>query len=115
MAERWRIIQDFPNYEVSSLGKVRNIKTLKILKPQHNKRGGNYPYVDLRYNGQRDCINIHNLVADNFLGPRPPDTDIHHKDTDRDNPAESNLEYLAVTTHRRNHIEDRHKNKCTST
>ena len=113
MGEEWRVIKEFPRYEVSSLGNVRNIETGKILKPQHNKRGGNYPYVDLRYNGQRDCVNIHNLVAENFLGPRPPDTEIHHKDTNRDNPAESNLEYLPETIHKRNHIEDRRKKAAT--
>lgn len=31
--EEWKIIDDFPSYEVSSLGRVRNLKTGKIRKP----------------------------------------------------------------------------------
>ena len=31
--ENWKIIKDFPDYEVSDFGNIRNIKTQKILKP----------------------------------------------------------------------------------
>ena len=34
--EEYKFIKDFPNYEVSNLGNVRNIKTGKILKPYLN-------------------------------------------------------------------------------
>ncbi len=105
--EQWGVIKDFPNYEVSSLGKVRNIKTGKVLKPQHNKRGGDYLFVDLRYEGKRNCINIHNLVAEAFLGQRPPDTEIHHKDRNRSNPTKDNLEYQTKPIHRAEHVRER--------
>ena len=33
MEEEWRLIEGFPNYEVSSLGRVRNRTTGQVLKP----------------------------------------------------------------------------------
>jgi hypothetical protein len=111
VSEKWVTVKDFPNYEVSSLGNVRNIKTGKVLKPQHNKRGGDYLFVDLRYEGKRDCVNIHNLVADAFLGRRPTDTEIHHKDLDRANPAEDNLEYKPKPAHKADHAAERRQAK----
>ena len=34
--EKWKRVVDFPSYEISNLGRVRNA-TGKILKPQKNK------------------------------------------------------------------------------
>ena len=33
LKETWKQIKGFPNYEVSTYGNVRNVKTGKILKP----------------------------------------------------------------------------------
>ena len=35
----WRTIKYYPNYEVSTNGKIRNRTTLKILKSKRNKNG----------------------------------------------------------------------------
>ena len=40
MEEEWKVIEDSPNYEVSSNGSVRNIKTQKILKQCVHKNKG---------------------------------------------------------------------------
>ena len=37
--EKWKRVVDFPSYEISNLGRVRNA-TGKILKPQKNKTNG---------------------------------------------------------------------------
>lgn len=31
--ENWKVIKDFPDYEVSDLGNIKNNKTGRILKP----------------------------------------------------------------------------------
>jgi len=111
VSEKWVAVKDFPNYEVSSLGNVRNINTGKVLKPQHNKRGGDYLFVDLRAGDKRDCVNVHNLVAEAFLGRRPTDAEIHHKDHDRANPAEDNLEYKPKPVHKAEHAAERRQIK----
>eukprot|EP01038_Epipyxis_sp_PR26KG_P014678 gene14678-19716_t len=37
--ENWKSIEDYPNYEVSSFGNVRNAKTSKLLKAGLGKNG----------------------------------------------------------------------------
>ena len=62
---KWRIIEDFPNYEVSSDGDVRNIKIGNILKQTNN--GNGYLYVYLYDNNNRKKFLVHRLVAIAFL------------------------------------------------
>ena len=49
MKEIWKDIKDYPNYQVSNLGNVKNIKTNKILKPFNT--GNEYLKVALSKNG----------------------------------------------------------------
>lgn len=62
--EEWRTIKDYENYQVSNLGRVRNIKTGKILKPANLK---GYCRVELFKSGIGKWIFIHRLVAQAFL------------------------------------------------
>lgn len=92
--EEWRIINDFPNYEVSNLGRVRNKKTGYLLKPLLNN--DDYLYVDLYKIPQKPVHNrIHRLVADAFLGPSP-DLVVNHKDGDKHNNVLSNIEWVTA-------------------
>ena len=67
--------------------------------------------MDLRAGDKRDCVNVHNLVAEAFLGRRPTDAEIHHKDHDRANPAEDNLEYKPKPVHKAEHAAERRQIK----
>lgn len=89
MLELWRPIPGFSNYEVSSLGRVRNINGY-ILKPWngYGKNGRYYKKVGLYSNGKRVAMFIHRLVFFSFY-------EIDHKDRDRSNNTLANLE--AVT------------------
>ena len=94
MKEKWRQIKDYPNYAVSNMGRVVNIKTLRDLKHQKSKRGGYYAFVNLYKEGKRKNYLVHLLVAKYFLGPCPVGMEVHHRDTDRMNPRSDNLEYV---------------------
>lgn len=61
LVEEWRTIEDYPNYEVSNLGEVRNIKKGNLLTPYPNTKG--YLYVTL---GKGNHKRIHRLVASAF-------------------------------------------------
>ena len=37
--EKWKIINNFSNYEISTEGRVRNLKTQYILKGRESKSG----------------------------------------------------------------------------
>ena len=63
--ESWKVIYDFPNYEISNYGNVRN--NTKIVKAVPNKHGYN---VVVLCNGIRKSVNIHGLVAAAFI-PNP--------------------------------------------
>lgn len=70
MQEIWRSIKDYEGlYEVSNLGRVRNTRTGKILKP--GKRPNGYLYVVLCKDGINKHYSVHRLVGMAF-------TDIVH-------------------------------------
>ena len=93
---RWEKIESHPRYSVSVKGHVRNDWTEKCLKHQRSKRGGMYPFVNLYNKGERVNRTVHGLVAKAFLGPTPKGCHIDHKDSNIDNPALSNLQFLTV-------------------
>ena len=65
---KWKTIDKFKNYEVSTNGEVRNIKTGKVLKPWMCRKG--YLYVSLSNGlGKTNC-SVHSLVAEAFI-PNP--------------------------------------------
>ena len=61
MIEIWREILEFPEYEVSNTGFVRNKKTKRVLKGYLNRPGG---YLKVNINGQR--LYVHRLVFETF-------------------------------------------------
>ena len=52
--EMWRLINGYDNYEVSSHGRVRNNRTMRILKGGKNLDG--YIHVGLSKNGKIKLI-----------------------------------------------------------
>lgn len=76
----------------------------KILKKQRSRRGGYYPFINLHNIENippRKNANVHTLVAEAFLGPRPEGMVVHHKDGNRDNCHLSNLEYVTLAENAR--------------
>jgi hypothetical protein len=68
--EQWKDIEDFPNYEVSSWGNVRNKKSGRILKPRIHKAGKYTSYESLLYNEdypKGKHLRNHRLVAFAFI------------------------------------------------
>ena len=93
MAEQWRDIAGYEGiYQVSDQGQVRNTQTSKILQPIKMKNGR--LYVTLSSDGFSRKFTVHALVAFAFLGDRPPEREITHKDGDYTNNQVSNLEYV---------------------
>lgn len=95
-------IKDFPNYEVSSLGRVKN-KT-QILKTLYNK-DNDRPYISLYNNGLRKSVYIHRLVAEAFI-PNPQGLpEVNHIDRDKRNNCITNLEWVTPKENMK-HLED---------
>ena len=89
LKETWKVINGFPDYEVSTFGNVRNAKTKKILKPFIKNKQESYLRVRLYNNSKDHALYVHVLVAKAFLPDtgRNPDGSImvgHHQVNHRD-------------------------------
>lgn len=95
--EEWAAISGFPEYEVSTLGRVRRCvdsrkyKAGFILTPRKHPRG--YLWVSLSANGRMKNKLIHRLVAEAFLGSQPEGMQVAHNDGSRTNNAVGNLRW----------------------
>ncbi len=63
--ESWKQITGYENYEVSSWGQVRNVKTKRVLKLIVQESG--YCYASLYERGLYRKVRVHKLVATAFL------------------------------------------------
>lgn len=100
MNEIWKTIDEYPNYQVSNLGRVKNIKKQSFLKPYPTRSG--YLLVSLYSNKQRKCITIHRLVAEHFI-PNPENKPcIDHINTDRTDNRIENLKWVTYSENMKN-------------
>lgn len=90
-AEEWRVVKEFPDYEVSSLGNVRNARG-RVLKFRYDR--GGYRRLALVRDGVVRHRMVHRLVAFAFIGPGGEGMEINHKDCCRTNNVPSNLEWV---------------------
>jgi len=84
----WKRIQNHPNYEVSSMGDVRNSRNGKMLKPYDDGNG----YLRVKIDGR--CERLHILVATAFV-PNPECKNIvNHKKGKKHDCRASQLEWV---------------------
>jgi hypothetical protein len=107
--ETWRPVVGFEGlYEVSDLGRVRNIKrrngTSVGLILRQNPNGIGYAALGLRRDGKSFAGRVHMLVAAAFMGPAPEGCEVNHLDGDKMNPRLDNLEYVTHTENVRHAI-----------
>lgn len=104
MTEVWKVVEEFPRYEVSNLGRVRsNIGEQKLLKPYFTSKG--YLVVRLAKKPTekgkyitRD-IKVHRLVAQYFCEDYAAEKEIHHKNHMRNDNRAANLLCLTKKQH----------------
>lgn len=111
--ELWKVIPDYPDYEVSSLGRVRRsiYSTLygkktypgKILSLTINKKNG-YIFIALpkaeRNWLKRRYLGVHRLVLENFVGSCPEGHEPNHKNKNRSDNKLINLEWITTLKNR---------------
>ena len=106
--ETWKEIKDFPLYEVSSLGQVRNKKTGCILKPHLNK---GYSIYCLQKEKKSYRKSAHRLLAETFLENPENKKEVDHINQNR---ADNRLENIRWASHSENQLNKTFK-KTTNT
>ena len=98
-SEEYLPIEGFPDYLITSQGRVLSLKYGKMreLKPRIDRDG--YLDVLLYKNGKQYRISIHQLVARAFIPNLENKPEVNHIDEDKTNNHVSNLEWM---THKEN-------------
>lgn len=99
--EEWTPVKDYPNYLVSSVGRVMNKNTKRLLRPYKDNSGG-YLVVNLWKDNKDKKHRIHSLVYQNFY--KDYDLEgfvINHIDGNKTNNDKENLE---KTTYKENNL-----------
>lgn len=91
--EKWKQINDFPGYQVSSFGRVRSFKSknMRVLKP--DKVGHGYLLIRLFKNGVSYSKYVHRLVAEEFIDNPKRLPQVNHKNEIKIDNRVSNLEW----------------------
>jgi len=85
----WREIEDFPLYELSNKGRIRNTKSGRILHTYSDRKG--YQIVTLSDHGTQKTVNVGKLVGKAFVDRDYDDLDITYLDGDRSNVEADNI------------------------
>lgn len=87
----WKIIKQFPDYEAHTSGKIRNIRTGRVMKARIDK--GGYKIIDLRLNKKRYSLLVHRLIAMAFISNPSNKPNVNHKNGNTLDNRKSNLEW----------------------
>lgn len=107
--EVWKGIREYKNYQVSNLGRVRNIKSNRLLIPKKSRR---YLRVGLSKNSIVKQFFVHRLVYEAFYGKIPFWMEINHKD---ETPSNNQLSNLMLCNHKTNINWGNHNKKLSNT
>lgn len=92
MKEEWKKYPEFPKYEVSDYGQVKNIETGNIIKLGTNPKG--YIIAILWIDGKQVGRQVHRMVSMSFIDNIYSKPQVNHKDGNKTNNKLDNLEWV---------------------
>jgi hypothetical protein len=95
--EEWRKINNFPDYEVSSLGRVKSLKrgTEKVMTLKNHYKG--YKYIKFCQDGKQICKKVHRLVAEAFIPNLEEKREVDHINHIKDDNRVENLRWATAS------------------
>lgn len=102
MIEEWKTIEEYPDYMVSNMGRVKSLKTNIILKNIKDNRG--YLRVCLH----RKLKQVHRLVGSTFIPNPESKPQIDHINTDRTDNRVENLRWVTAKENHNNPLSRKH-------
>ena len=109
MPELWRTIGVHDRYEVSSLGRIRNTKTGRILKPWATKKG----HLMIALGGSVRAY-VHQLVCTEWHGSRPIGKIACHRNDIKDDNRPENLYWGTLQDNRKDALVNGKASKLTA-
>lgn len=100
LAEVFTMIEEYPKYDISNFGQVRNRATGRLLKPSDN--GNGYLMVSLRKDKKTYSVKIHRLVCEAFIDNPNNYKCVDHIDRYRTNNHVSNLRWASYSMNNKN-------------
>jgi hypothetical protein len=98
--ESWLPVVGYPDYAVSTCGRIKRIVTVQTSKAGRILRArlrSGYPALGLWKDGRQDSKSVHRLVCEAFHGEPPtPLHQVAHGDGSRDNNHATNLRWATV-------------------
>lgn len=98
--EEWANIPNYPNYQASNLGRIRNTKTHRIIKSYINKSG--YEVIKMSDKGETKGVQVGRLVClafhpipESYSNIKAEHLDADHIDNNRQNNKADNLQWLS--------------------
>jgi hypothetical protein len=94
--EIWKPIEQYPGYEVSSLGRIKSYKVNKVNgKLLYGKDSKGYVGIDIRINGKTKQELLHRLVLSTFCPVEGwEELTVNHKNGNRKDNRLENLEWM---------------------
>lgn len=110
MEEIWKTIEDYPNYMISSMGRVKSLwfGKEKILKIRNDSDG--YVLINFHKNKKQITFKVHRLVAQAFIPNSENKPHIDHINGIRDDNRVENLRWVTEKENNNNPI---HRNKIS--
>lgn len=93
--EIWKQVERYPNYEVSTHGRIRKMVNGRILITTNDSRG--YPSVTVLDECGQHTKNVHRLVAETFIPNPEGKRTVNHRDGNKSNNHISNLEWNTLS------------------